>query len=83
MQHGFEISQIVLSLNCKTIELKTLNLVINLSLISNKAPNLFTAICSEINTVSKTNLILRLNIRGSYKLRFSLKIVTINWKKIL
>ena len=58
IQYGFEIFQTVLSLNCKTIKLKTLNLVINLSLISNKAPNLFSAIFSEINAVSNTNLIL-------------------------
>ena len=48
----------VLSLNCKIIELKTLNLVIHLSLISNKASNLFSATCSEINAVSSTHLIL-------------------------
>ena len=60
---------------------KTLNLVTNLSLISNKAPYLLSAICSEINAVSNTNLILLQNIRGRY--RFSLKTVAINWKKVL
>ena len=45
-------------LNWNTIELKTLNVVINLSLISEKAPKLFSAIYSDINTVSNTNLIL-------------------------
>ena len=35
------------SLNCKITQLKTLNLLINLSLICNKAPHLFSAICSE------------------------------------
>ena len=58
IQYGFEIFQTVLSLSCKLIQLKTLNLVINLSLITNKATNLFSAICSEINAVSNTNLIL-------------------------
>ena len=57
-QYGFEIFRTVLSLNCKIIQLKTLNLVINLSLISNRAPNMFSAIFSEINTVSNTNVIL-------------------------
>ena len=57
--------------------------MINLSLISSKAPDLFSAIYSEINTVSNTNLILLYNIRGSYKFSFSLKTVNINWKKIL
>ena len=69
-------------MNCKTIYLKTLNLALNLSLISNEAPNLFSAIFSAINTVSKTNLIQLYNNRGSYKFRFSLKIITINWKKL-
>ena len=58
IEYGFEIFQTVLSLNCKIIQLKTLDLVIHLSLNSNKAPNLFSAICSEINAVSNTNLIL-------------------------
>ena len=39
-------------------KLKTFNLVINLSLISNKASNLYFVICSEINTVSTTNIVL-------------------------
>ena len=42
-------------------------------LISNKTPDLCYAICSEINTVSNTNIILLQNVRGSYKFRFSLK----------
>ena len=46
------------SLNCKIVQLKKLNLVINLSLISNKASNLFSAIYSEIIAVSNTNLTL-------------------------
>ena len=58
-QYRFEIFQTLLNLNCKIIQLKTLNLVINLSIISNKASNLFSAIFSEINTVSNTNLILQ------------------------
>ena len=44
--------------NYKIINLKAFNLVISLSLISNKALNLFSAICSEINTISNTNIIL-------------------------
>ena len=40
-------SHFFLSLNCKITQLKTLNLLINLSLICNKAPHLFSAICSE------------------------------------
>ena len=55
-QYGFEIFRTVLSQNCKIIWLKMLSFVINLSLISNKAPNLFSAICSEINSISNTNL---------------------------
>ena len=47
------------------------------------APNLLSAICSEINTASNTNLILQQNITGSYKFTFSLKTATINWEKIL
>ena len=58
IQYGFEIFQTILSLHCKIIELKILNLVINLSPISSKAPNLFSVNCSEINAVSNTNLIL-------------------------
>ena len=50
IEHGYEIFQTILSL-------KTFSLVIHLSLISSKYPNLFSAICSEI-TVSDTNLIL-------------------------
>ena len=77
-QYGFEIFQTVLSPNCKIIQPKAINLVINLSLISNKVPNLLSAVFSEINTVSNTNLILRY-----YKFRYSLKTVAINQKKIL
>ena len=47
------------------------------------APNLLSAICSEISTASNTNLILQQNITGSYKFAFSLKTATINWEKIL
>ena len=57
-QYGYEIFLTVLSLNCKIMWLKTFNLVINLPLISNKNPNLFSAVGSEINTVSNTSLIL-------------------------
>ena len=58
IQYDFEIFEIVLSLNCKIILLKAINLVINLSLISDKAPKQFSAICSGINTVSNANLML-------------------------
>ena len=34
---------------------KPINLELNLSLISNKAPNLYSIMCSEMNTVSITN----------------------------
>ena len=82
--HKQSMQKVLFKLNPQTNWiLKTLNLVINLSLISNKAPNLFSAICSEINAVSNTNLILLQNIRSSYVFGFSLETVTINWKKIL
>ena len=42
-------------LNCKIKLVKTFNLV-NLSLISNKTPNLYSVICSEINAVSNTKI---------------------------
>ena len=57
--------------------------MVNLSLISNKAPKLFSAICSERNTISNTKSNTTENTWGSYKSGFSLKTVTINWKKIL
>ena len=84
IQYGFEIFQTVLSLSCKIMQRKTSNLVINLSLISNKAPNLFSAIVSGINTVSDTNLILlHCKIQGvAISLGFLQKLI-INWKKIL
>ena len=44
--------------NCKIISLKTFNLLLKWSLISNKALNLHCVICSEVNTVSVTNTIL-------------------------
>ena len=51
--------------------------MINLSLISNKTQNLLFSNFPEINTVSNTNLILLLNIRGIYKFGLSLKTATI------
>ena len=48
IQCGFENFQTVLSLNWKIILLKTSNLLKKLSLISNKAPNLLSGICSEM-----------------------------------
>ena len=49
MQYSFEIFQTVVSLNCNIIQLKTLNQVIKLTLVSNKNLNLFFATYSEIN----------------------------------
>ena len=46
----YEIFETVLSLNCKTIWLKTFDLVINLWLISYKVPNLYSAIRPEMNS---------------------------------
>ena len=83
IQHGYEIFQTVLSLNCKIIWLITFNLVTNLLLITNKSLNLDSVIYAEMNTVSITNIILLQNERGSYKFRLYLKIVTINCRKIL
>lgn len=40
----------------KIIKLRTCTLVLNLSRISNKAPNLYSLICSEMNTVLFTNI---------------------------
>ena len=37
------------------MQLKIFNLELNVSLISNKAPNLHSVICSEINTGSVAN----------------------------
>ena len=37
---------------------KNIQLVLNVSLISNKAPNMNTVICSGMNTASATNKIL-------------------------
>ena len=56
IQYCYEIFQTILNLNRKIIQLKRFNLVINLTLISNKVSNLFSAICSEINAV-QNNLI--------------------------
>ena len=61
----------------------TFNLELNVSLISNKAPNLRSVICSEIKTASITNKRLRYKERGSYKFMFSLETVSFYCKKIL
>ena len=58
-------------------------MVINLSLIYNKALNLYSATCSEMNTISITNVILLQNKRVNYKFRFSLITVAISWEKSL
>ena len=54
---------------------------LNVSLISNKAPNLHSAISSEINTALITNKKLLLKERGNYKFIFSLETVTFHCKK--
>ena len=62
---------------------RTFNLEINVSLISNKAPNLHSVICSEMNTASITNKRLLLKERGSYTFMYSLETVTFYYKKKL
>ena len=52
-------------------------------LICYNTPNLFSAIYSEINTVSNINKTLLQNISGNYKFKFPLITVTINRKKNL
>ena len=44
--------------------LKVFNLMLYLLLISNKAPNQYSLICSEMNTVSITNIKLLQNEKG-------------------
>ena len=44
-----------LSQHCKITELKTFNLSLNVTFISNKAPNLHSEIFSKTNTASITN----------------------------
>ena len=56
------------------------DLKLNLLLISNKAPNLFSVICSEINAASITNITLLQNERGSYRFKFYLKNAML-WEK--
>ena len=48
----------LLSLNCEIIEPKTSSLGINLSPIPNNVPKLYSEICSEMNNIPVTNLIL-------------------------
>ena len=50
IQYGCETFQ-----HCKIIQLKTFNLELNVSLISNKAPNLYSVICAEMNAASVKN----------------------------
>ena len=52
------------------------NLGLNLSLTSNKAPNLRSVICSERNAASITNKRLLQNEKGNCKFILSLKTVT-------
>ena len=63
--------------------LKTFNLVINLSLFYNKAPNLSSAFCSEIYAVSNINLMLPHNTRRSYNfLVFLYKLLPLIGKRL-
>lgn len=48
--------------------IKVFELMLNLSLISNKAQNLFSVISSLMNTVSITNIKIFSNERDEYKL---------------
>ena len=48
--------------------IKVFELMLNLSLISNKAQNLFSVISSLMNTVSITNVKIFSNERDEYKL---------------
>ena len=67
----------MLSQYCKIIQLKTLNLVLYLSLIFNSIPNLYSLICSEMNTAlnQKHNTTVK-QMGSSYKFLFPLKTVT-------
>ena len=56
------------------------NLVINLSLISNKAPNLYSVICFEMNTISITTVCKMKRVAIS-SFSLSMKIVTIYYGK--
>ena len=60
---------------------KIFNLELNGSLISNKAPNLHSAICSEMNTASFAKKRLLFKKRSGYKFVFSLETVTFYCKK--
>ena len=64
----------MLSLYCKTIELKTFNLDL-LSLISNNSPNLYSVICSKMNMIPITNVILLHNKVRSHKFMFVWKLL--------
>ena len=64
----------MLSLYCKTIELKTFNLDL-LSLISNNTPNLYSVICSKMNMIPITNVILLYNKVRSHKFMFVWKLL--------
>ena len=62
---------------------KTLNVELHVPLISNKAPNLDSLICTEMNATSITNKRLFQKERGSYKFMFSLETITFYCIKIL
>ena len=69
--------------HCQIVLLKTFNLELNVSLFSNKTPNLHFVICPEMNTASVTNKRLLQKERGSYKFMFPLETITFYCKKIL
>ena len=73
----------MLSQHCEIIQLKTFDLELNLSLVSDKSPNLYFVTCSETNTASITNKRLLQNESSSYMFMFSLKKVTFYSKKKL
>ena len=65
----------LLILNCKITWLQTSNLVLNLSLISNKDPNLYSVICFELDLVSIANIKLLQNERSNLSSRFLWKLL--------
>ena len=61
----------LLSLNCK-IQLKTFILILNLSLISNKALNLYSVICFETNAICNKHLMKVWKARKTHYMNFLL-----------
>ena len=67
----------------KSSTAKTFNMELNVSLISNKAPNVHPVICSEMNNAFVTKRKPVKMERGSYKFMFFLETVTFYCKTIL